>query len=63
MLLDNALPNFHKIFQISKKVLNSTPDFFLCKKGEQSIAKILDDFLLSIGLTKYTKKLRNSTTI
>lgn len=48
MSLDIALPIFHKIYQISEKILNSTPNFFLCKKGEQSIAKILDDFLLSM---------------
>lgn len=45
-----ALPRFHKkIFQMPVKVQNSTENFSLTEKANsQSVAKILDDFLLLV---------------
>lgn len=55
-----ALPRFHKkIFQMPVKVQNSTENFSLTEKANsQSVAKILDDFLLSISLIKYIAKIK-----
>ena len=61
-LLPNiALPSFHKIFQIPLKIQNSTPNFSLTRKDQQSIyCQNLTRFSANYCLMKYIAKTKKN---